>query len=107
MRATKIRRYASSENSVNTSKTARYSVEKSTKKGKKKFRILSVALGVALAAVTLIVPTTTLAPDVNAFADTKAAAYSVAMLTSLLWQLQTIVLLKLQFPKQKLLQLKV
>lgn len=77
MRATKIRRYASSENSVNTSKTARYSVEKSTKKGKKKFRILSVALGVALAAVTLIVPTTTLAPDVNAFADTKAAAYSV------------------------------
>ncbi len=53
------------------------SIKKATTKKHKKVKALSFVFAVAVAAVALIVPTTTLAPDVDAFEDSRAVSYSV------------------------------
>ena len=71
MRATKLKHYGNDSKSDNK-------VSKTSKpKSGKKVKVLSVTFALALAAVALIVPTTTLAPDVDAYEDSKAASYSV------------------------------
>lgn len=71
MRATKLKHYGNDSKSDNK-------VSKTSKpKSGKKVKALSVTFALALAAVALIVPTTTLAPDVDAYEDSKAASYSV------------------------------
>lgn len=71
MRATKFKHYGNDSKSDNK-------VSKTSKpKSGKKVKALSVTFALALAAVALIVPTTTLAPDVDAYEDSKAASYSV------------------------------
>lgn len=70
LRATNYKHYGS-EN-----KTDAKVSKNSAPKSKKRFRALSFIFSISLAAA-LIVPTTTLAPDVNAFEDSKAASYSI------------------------------
>lgn len=71
MRATKFKHYGNDSKSDNK-------VSKTSKpKSGKKVKALSVTFALTLAAVALIVPTTTLAPDVDAYEDSKAASYSV------------------------------
>lgn len=71
MRATKFKHYGKDSKSDNK-------VSKTSKpKSGKKVKALSVTFALTLAAVALIVPTTTLAPDVDAYEDSKAASYSV------------------------------
>lgn len=71
MRATKYKHYGSeSKSNKKVSKT-------SNPKSGKKVKVFSFAFALSLAAVALIVPTTTLAPDVDAYEDSKAASYSV------------------------------
>ena len=71
MRATKYKHYGSeSKSNKKVSKT-------SNPKSGKKVKAFSFAFALSLAAVALIVPTTTLAPDVDAYEDSKAASYSV------------------------------
>lgn len=71
MRATKFKHYA------NDSKSDNKVFKTSKPKSGKKVKVLSVTFALTLAAVALIVPTTTLAPDVDAYEDSKAASYSV------------------------------
>lgn len=71
MRATNYKHYGSESKS--NKKVAKTSKPKSNKKVK----ALSFIFAISLAAAALIVPTTTLAPDVDAFEDSKAASYSV------------------------------
>lgn len=56
-------------------KTAKYS--KQPQKKSKKLKAMSFVFAISLAAVALIVPTTTLAPNVDAFEDSMAASYSI------------------------------
>lgn len=68
-----------------TNKTAARYAEKNTSsatrnctnKKSKKFKAFSFVIAFSVAAVALIIPTTTLAPNVDAFEDSKAASYSV------------------------------
>ena len=71
MRATKFKHYGNDSKSDNKVSTT------SQPKSGKKVKALSVTFALTLAAVALIVPTTTLAPDVDAYEDSKAASYSV------------------------------
>lgn len=73
MRATKYKHYGCDNNSVSTKRT-RKPEKKSKRKG---FKVLSYAIAVSLAAAALVVPTTTLAPDVDAFEDSRAASLAV------------------------------
>lgn len=71
MRATKYKHYGSeSKSDIKVTKTSK-------PKSGKKLKALSFTFALSLAAVALIVPTTTLAPDVDAYEDSKAASYSV------------------------------
>lgn len=71
MRATKYKHYGSdSKSDKKVSKTSK-------PKSGKKVKAFSFAFALSLAAVALIVPTTTLAPDVDAYEDSKAASYSI------------------------------
>lgn len=69
MRATNYKHYGCDNNSE-SSKRTRKPEKKSKRKG---FKALSYAIAVSLAAAALVVPTTTLAPDVDAFEDSRAA----------------------------------
>lgn len=71
MRATNYKHYGSE------SKASKKTFEKTNAKTHNKVRALSFVFAVAVAAVALIVPTTTLAPDVDAFEDSRAISYSV------------------------------
>lgn len=55
------------------------STDKSVVSGKG-FKVGSVIISIAVAAAALIVPTTTLAPDVDAYEDSRAAAFAVGNL---------------------------
>lgn len=68
LRATNYKHLKNGEN------TTKKSVEKKTGKKVKKF---SFVLAFVLASACLIIPTTTLAPNVDAYENTKVAAYSV------------------------------
>lgn len=68
MRATKCRHLKAGENTS-------ISVEK--KSGNKVVKRISYVLTFALASACLIIPTTTLAPNVDAYENSKVAAYSV------------------------------
>lgn len=71
MRATKYKHYGSDSKSDKK-------VNKTSKpKSGKKVKAFSFVFALSLAAVALIVPTTTLAPDVDAYEDSKAASFSV------------------------------
>ncbi len=72
MRATKYKHYGS-ENSLSLTPDK---TKASKKKPHKKFKALSLMIAISLA-VALIVPTTTLAPNVDAFEDSKAASFSI------------------------------
>ena len=71
MRATNYKHYGSE---CKTDKKAKKVSRSKSRKGVKAF---SFGIAISLAAVALIVPTTTLAPDVDAFEDKKAASYTV------------------------------
>ena len=73
MRATNYKHYGCDNNSVSPKRT-RKTEKKSKRKG---FKALSYAIAVSLAAAALVVPTTTLAPDVDAFEDSRAASLAV------------------------------
>ena len=73
MRATNYKHYGCDNNSE-SSKRTRKPEKKSKRKG---FKALSYAIAVSLAAAALVVPTTTLAPDVDAFEDSRAASLAV------------------------------
>ena len=73
LRATNYKHYGCDNNSVSPKRT-RKTEKKSKRKG---FKALSYAIAVSLAAVALVVPTTTLAPDVDAFEDSRAASLAV------------------------------
>ena len=73
MRATNYKHYGC-DNHSESSKRTRKSEKKSKRKG---FKALSYAIAVSLAAAALVVPTTTLAPDVDAFEDSRAASLAV------------------------------
>ena len=73
MRATNYKHYGCDNNSE-SSKRTRKPEKKSKRKG---FKALSYAIAVSLAANALVVPTTTLAPDVDAFEDSRAASLAV------------------------------
>lgn len=71
MRATNYKHYASENKpSGKVNKTSKPKIHK-------KVKALSFGIAISLVAVALIVPTTTLAPDVDAFEDSRAASYSV------------------------------
>lgn len=73
MRATNYKHYGCDNNSESSKRT-----HKPEKKSKRKgFKALSYAIAVSLAAAALVVPTTTLAPDVDAFEDSRAASLAV------------------------------
>ena len=73
MRATNYKHYGCDNNSESSKRTC-----KPEKKSKRKgFKALSYAIAVSLAAAALVVPTTTLAPDVDAFEDSRAASLAV------------------------------
>ena len=69
LRATKHQHY---ENAAADSK-----VFNKASKSRKCFKAFSLAIAVTLSAAALIVPTTTLAPGVDAYSDSKVASYSV------------------------------
>lgn len=69
LRATKHQHY---ENAAADSK-----VLNKASKSRKCFKAFSLAIAVTLSAAALIVPTTTLAPGVDAYSDSKVASYSV------------------------------
>lgn len=69
MRATKCKHFKTG-NEVKNQK-------KSVKKSPKRVKAISFVSAFVLAVVCFIVPTTTLAPNVDAFEDSRAAAYSV------------------------------
>lgn len=72
MRATKYKHYGSESNlSLKSDKT-----KTTKKKPHKKFKAMSLIIAISLAAA-LILPTTTLAPNVDAFEDSKAASFSI------------------------------
>lgn len=73
MRATNYRYYGSEEAS---SKCDTQSSSKKNSKTKKS-KVLSVAVSVIIAAAIFVIPTTTLAPGVDAFEDARAASLSV------------------------------
>ena len=73
MRATNYKHYGCDNNSESPKRT-RKPEKKSKRKG---FKALSYAIAVSLAAAALVVPTTTLAPDVDAFEDSRAASLAV------------------------------
>lgn len=77
LRATKYKHYSNeditAENNIQTKKS-------SSKKAKKKLKVFSFTIASVLVATALIIPTTTLAPGVDAFEDSKAASYSVGNL---------------------------
>jgi hypothetical protein len=73
LRATNYKHYGCDNNSVSPKRT-RKTEKKSKRKG---FKALSYAIAVSLAAAALVVPTTTLAPDVDAFEDSRAASLAV------------------------------
>lgn len=73
LRATNYKHYGCDNNSE-SSKRTRKPEKKSKRKG---FKALSYAIAVSLAAAALVVPTTTLAPDVDAFEDSRAASLAV------------------------------
>lgn len=73
MRATNYKHYGC-DNHSESSKRTRKPEKKSKRKG---FKALSYAIAVSLAAAALVVPTTTLAPDVDAFEDSRAASLAV------------------------------
>lgn len=76
MRATKYKHYGCDNNSESPKSPKRTS--RPEKKSKRKgFKALSYAIAVSLAAAALVVPTTTLAPDVDAFEDSRAASLAV------------------------------
>lgn len=71
MRATKYKHYGSEcklDNKITKTRKP---------KSGKKVKVFSFAFALSLAAVALIVPTTTLAPDVDAYEDSRAASYTV------------------------------
>lgn len=71
MRATKYKHYGSDSETSN-----KVSITSKTKTSKKR-RALSVTFAFAFAAVALIVPTTTLAPNVDAYEDRRVASFSI------------------------------
>lgn len=73
MRATNYKHYGCDNNSESSKRTRK--PEKMSKR--KGFKALSYAIAVSLAAAALVVPTTTLAPDVDAFEDSRAASLAV------------------------------
>lgn len=73
LRATNYRYYGSEEAS---SKCDTQSSSKKSSKTKKS-KVLSVAVSVIIAAAIFVIPTTTLAPGVDAFEDARAASLSV------------------------------
>lgn len=77
MRATKYKHYGKEDN---TSEINIQIKKSSSKKARKKLKALSFAIASVLVAAVLIIPTTTLAPGVDAFEDSKAASYSVGNL---------------------------
>lgn len=77
LRATKFKHYGSEESVVENIISSKQSSPKKTRKKLKAISFISVAVLVASA---LIIPTTTLAPGVDAFEDSKAASYSVGNL---------------------------
>lgn len=70
MRATNYKHYRSEGN------TAKKAVSKTTK-SRKKFKAFSFVIAATLATAGLVIPTTTLAPAVDAFENSKAASHSV------------------------------
>lgn len=75
LRATKFKYYRSEESIVENN-----TKQPSQKKTRKKLKALSFVFASVVVASALIIPTTTLAPDVNAFEDSKAASYSIGNL---------------------------
>lgn len=69
LRATNYKHYGSEGNTAKTAVT--------TNKPHKKFKAFSFVIAAALATAGLVIPTTTLAPAVDAFENSKAASYSV------------------------------
>lgn len=77
LRATKFKHYGSEESVVENKISSKQS---SPKKTRKKLKAISFISATVLVASALIIPTTTLAPGVDAFEDSKAASYSVGNL---------------------------
>lgn len=77
LRATKFKHYGSEGSVVESNINSKQSSPKKTRKKLKAISFISVTVLVASA---LIIPTTTLAPGVDAFEDSKAASYSVGNL---------------------------
>lgn len=74
LRATKYKHYGK-EGTV--SENSNQSNKPSSPKTRKKLKVFSFSIASVLVATALIIPTTTLAPGVDAFEDSKAASYSV------------------------------
>ena len=72
MRATNHKHYRTDETAAKRSAGAEKSV-----KARKAVKPLSFAIALAVAAAALIIPTTTLAPDVDAYEDSKTASLAV------------------------------
>lgn len=66
MRTSNLKHYGSDDKAV-----------KPNKKVKKGFKAFSIGTAVAIIAAVLIIPTTTLAPDVDAYEDSRAASLAV------------------------------
>lgn len=94
LRATNYKHYGCDNNSE-SSKRTRKPEKKSKRKG---FKALSYAIAVSLAAAALVVPTTTLAPDVDAFEDSRAASLAVGNINDFHSLLQITALKKLLPP---------
>lgn len=77
MRATKFKHYKSEDIVV---KSNNHLKQSSPKKARKKLKVLSFVTASVLVATALIIPTTTLAPGVDAFEDSKMASYSIGNL---------------------------
>lgn len=71
MRATNYKHYGKEDKSKSVK------TKNSNPKTGKKVKALSYVFAFTLAAVALIIPTTTLAPNVDAFEDSKAASFSI------------------------------
>ena len=71
MRATNYKHYG------NESKSKGRTSKSDKPKTNKKLKALSFVFAITLSAAALILPTTTLAPDVDAFEDSKATSYSI------------------------------
>ncbi len=69
MRATNHKHYSDEQNKANKSKQ--------TKNSRKVVKFSSIGFAIVIAAAAFIVPTTTLAPGVEAYADSRIASYSV------------------------------